>query len=132
MIFQERLKKLRNAKGITQEQLATALDIPSASIRRLETVNSLPRRERLDKIADYFNVSIDYLTGRTDIQEVTPNSVPQSDTSKPMPEQDYHFFDTEGVQFIARSKKNLSPQAYQKMQELAKKAKELFEDDDED
>lgn len=68
MEFQERLKKLRLQKGLTQDQLAIALDIPATTIRRLETVDSLPRRERLDKIADFFNVSIDYLTGRTDEQ----------------------------------------------------------------
>lgn len=36
------------------------------------------------------------------------------------------------VQFIARSKKELSPKAFQKMMELAKKAKEMFDDEDKD
>ncbi|MED0676948.1 helix-turn-helix domain-containing protein [Aneurinibacillus thermoaerophilus] len=67
MGFRERLKELRSKKGITQEQLAAHLDIPESTIRRYESVeDSLPRRERLDKIADFFGVSIDYLLGRTD------------------------------------------------------------------
>lgn len=67
MKFNERLKKLRTDKGLTQEELANALDIPSSTIRRLETDSEgLPRRERLEAIADFFGVTIDYLIGRTD------------------------------------------------------------------
>ncbi|GIO03431.1 transcriptional regulator [Brevibacillus halotolerans] len=67
MIFKQRLKELRAEKKITQEELAKALDIPESTIRRLESSEqSLPRRERLEKIADFFNVSVDYLLGRTD------------------------------------------------------------------
>jgi transcriptional regulator with XRE-family HTH domain len=81
LIFQERLKYLRSKRGITQEQLAVALDIPPTTIRRLETVNSLPRRDRLDAIADFFNVSVDYLLGRTDdetpLQRNNPRSIDQ-------------------------------------------------------
>lgn len=66
MGFKERLKELRSKKGITQEQLAGFLDIPESTIRRYESVEeSMPRRERLEKIADFFEVSTDYLLGRT-------------------------------------------------------------------
>ncbi|MEC0269373.1 helix-turn-helix transcriptional regulator [Paenibacillus anseongense] len=59
------MKRLRNEKGITQEQLANALDIPESTIRRLETAGNMPRRERINQIADYFGVSVDFLHGRT-------------------------------------------------------------------
>ncbi|MEZ2660821.1 helix-turn-helix domain-containing protein [Aneurinibacillus aneurinilyticus] len=66
MGFKERLKELRSKKGLTQEQLAISLDIPESTIRRYESVDdSMPRRERLEKIADFFDVQTDYLTGRT-------------------------------------------------------------------
>ncbi|QDX92022.1 XRE family transcriptional regulator [Brevibacillus laterosporus] len=66
MVFKKRLKELRAEKMITQEELARALDIPESTIRRLESSDqSLPRHERLEKIADFFNVSVDYLLGRT-------------------------------------------------------------------
>lgn len=130
MIFQERLKRLRKDKGITQEQLAVALNIPPTTIRRLETSNSIPRRERLGAIADYFSVSIDYLLGQTDdpypVKKKSDIAVKtEPATSGP---RDYHIMDSDGVQFIARSDKNLSPEAYKKMQELAKKAAEIFEE----
>lgn len=67
--FGERVKELRNARGITQEKLAADLDIPESTIRRLETSEGLPRKERIEMIASYFNVSIDYLMGR-DVKEV--------------------------------------------------------------
>ncbi|OXM84580.1 helix-turn-helix domain-containing protein [Paenibacillus rigui] len=66
MEFKDRLKQLRQSRGLTQEQLAISLDIPPASIRRLETADSLPRKDRLQKIADFFAVPIDFLIGRTD------------------------------------------------------------------
>lgn len=66
MRFKERLKELRSEFGLTQEQLADKLDIPASSIRRLESEgDSLPRKERLGMIADYFKCSVDYLVGRT-------------------------------------------------------------------
>lgn len=67
-IFGERLKKLRAKKGITQEKLAIDLDIPESSIRRLEIADGIPRMDRLKQIADYFNVSTDYLLGKDDPQ----------------------------------------------------------------
>ncbi|MHA7749914.1 helix-turn-helix domain-containing protein [Paenibacillus anseongensis] len=63
------MKKLRNERGITQEQLAHALDIPESTIRRLETTENLPRKERINQIADYFEVSVDYLLGRSSNKE---------------------------------------------------------------
>jgi transcriptional regulator with XRE-family HTH domain len=69
MEFSERLKALRLRRGLTQEQLAHALDIPETSVRRWESVGKPPKRERLEKLADFFGVSVDFLLGRTD----TPN-----------------------------------------------------------
>jgi len=67
--FKHRLKELRKQKNLSQDQLSGALDIPSSSLRRYETRGELPKRERLELIADYFSVSIDYLLGRTDNPE---------------------------------------------------------------
>lgn len=81
MKFGERLKLLRAKKGITQDDLAIALDIPSSTIRRLETDdNALPRRERLEAIADYFNVKVDYLLGRDEVDEVVKGELTTAQT----------------------------------------------------
>jgi transcriptional regulator with XRE-family HTH domain len=71
MGFPERLKELRESRGLSQEALADTLGIPRSSITHYEKSEHgdrerLPRKERLEKIADYFGVSVDYLLGRTD------------------------------------------------------------------
>lgn len=64
--FADRIKELRQERGLTQEQLAEQTDIPAATIRRLEvSKTSLPRKDRLILLSNFFNVSIDYLLGET-------------------------------------------------------------------
>lgn len=62
--FGAKLKKLRLSHHFSQEELASALSIPRATLALYEAgTRKLPRKERLNKIAKYFNVSIDYLIG---------------------------------------------------------------------
>jgi transcriptional regulator with XRE-family HTH domain len=55
---------LRKSKNLTQEQLAGIFGIKRENISRWENGVAEPSRENLLKIADYFNVSTDYLLGR--------------------------------------------------------------------
>ena len=65
MSFAIRLKKLREEKNIRQEDLAYILNISRQAISNYEQGTRLPKDEKiLILIADYFNVSIDYLLGR--------------------------------------------------------------------
>ena len=52
---------LRKKKCITQEQLATALNISPQAVSKWETNTSQPDTQTLPLIAEYFEVSIDYL-----------------------------------------------------------------------
>lgn len=61
-----RLKEIRKSKGISQLKLALDLNTNQNTISRYETGEREPGIAELIKIADYFNVSIDYLVGRTD------------------------------------------------------------------
>ena len=61
-----RLKELRKKKGISQLRLATDLNTTQNTISRYETGEREPGIDELIKIANYFNVSVDYLIGRTD------------------------------------------------------------------
>ena len=61
-----RLKELRKKKGISQLRLATDLHTTQNTISRYETGEREPGIDELIKIADYFNVSVDYLIGRTE------------------------------------------------------------------
>lgn len=70
MIFNERLKLLRNEKGMTQDKTAKELDVPVRSYQRLEMDGAKTHYDTLQKIADYYNVSVDWLMGRTDRRDV--------------------------------------------------------------
>ena len=65
-----RLKELRKKKGISQLRLATELNTTQNTISRYETGEREPGIDELIKIADYFNVSLDYLIGRTENPEI--------------------------------------------------------------
>lgn len=64
-----RLKELRKKRGISQLRLATDLNMNQNSISRYETGEREADYATLILFADYFNVSIDYLLGRTDNPE---------------------------------------------------------------
>ena len=64
--FPIKLKLLRAKKGITQKQLAEVLNIQPNSVQRLEYGTARPSLDTVIAIADYFDVSLDYLVGRTD------------------------------------------------------------------
>ncbi len=59
------IRELREKKRLTQPELAEEINIKRPSITAYEGGNQLPPVDTLVKIADFFNVSLDYLTGRT-------------------------------------------------------------------
>ena len=61
-----RLKEIRKKRGITQLKLAMDLNISQNTISRYETGEREADYATLIRLADYFNVSLDYLLERTD------------------------------------------------------------------
>ncbi|GAA0181406.1 hypothetical protein SH2C18_39430 [Clostridium sediminicola] len=59
------LKELRQSSGLTQNQLAKKLGVSDSTIRMIELGQRKGSNKVVTKIADYFNVSLDYLNGRT-------------------------------------------------------------------
>lgn len=70
MIFNERLKLLRKERGWTQVKMAEKMSVAMRNYQRIEADGNTPNYANLIKIADIFDVSLDYLTGRTDKQEI--------------------------------------------------------------
>ncbi len=66
-IFQDRLLEQRKLYGYTQRDMAKLLNITQPSYIRYENGTSEPSQENLIKIADLFDVSLDYLLGRTNL-----------------------------------------------------------------
>lgn len=63
-----RLKRLREEKGISQIELGKAINISNVMLSRYEKNKRLPDYETLNKLADFYRVTIDYLLGRTNIR----------------------------------------------------------------
>ncbi|HDR7601542.1 TPA: helix-turn-helix transcriptional regulator [Bacillus mycoides] len=66
----EKIKELRKNSKITQEQLGNAIGVSKMAISYFEKGKKSPGRESLEKIADYFNVTTDYLLGRSEDPEL--------------------------------------------------------------
>ena len=63
MCFPKRLKELRLAHGETQKDLANAIEVGRTTISEYESGKIVPKQEGLLRLANHFNVSVDYLTG---------------------------------------------------------------------
>lgn len=64
--FGSRLRQLREDKGLTQEQLGKVLNVKKAAVSKYENETTSPDHATLCKLADFFDVTTDYLLGRTD------------------------------------------------------------------
>jgi len=62
------LKALRKEASISQQKLADAIGVSQQSINQYENHKIEPEIAVLSQLADYFNTSIDYIVGRTDIR----------------------------------------------------------------
>lgn len=64
--YNERLRELRSSKKLSQQELSDRLGLNRATYARYETGDTQPDFDTLKKIADFFDVSTDYLLGRSD------------------------------------------------------------------
>ncbi|ACL76596.1 helix-turn-helix domain-containing protein [Ruminiclostridium cellulolyticum] len=79
MRFGDRLRELREERDITQNELGKSINVSGRVIGYYEANDRFPRDENLLKtIADYFNVSVDYLLGRTENRQMSDEIVTES------------------------------------------------------
>lgn len=71
-----RIKELRKKKEINQKDLGDVIGVAANSISQYESGSREPSIEILNKLADFFNVSIDYLLGRIDESMEDKNNLP--------------------------------------------------------
>lgn len=79
-MLNDRIKELRQARHMTQAELAKALGLTKQCVSNWENDNVAPSVEMLVKIADYFCVSTDYLLGRDEslnlnVSELTTDEI---------------------------------------------------------
>lgn len=95
MDFGERLQELRKEKGISREELARALQVSYSAIAKYETNVRKPDQETLKKIADFFDVTVDYLLGRSNHRQLTRKD--ERDIEKIIEETRQRIENTEGL-----------------------------------
>jgi HTH-type transcriptional regulator xre len=66
----KRLKKLRKEGKLTQKDIATFLNISQPAYQQFESGKKKMNLETMEKLADFFNVSTDYLLGKTDFPDL--------------------------------------------------------------
>lgn len=66
--FASRLKELRKEFGLTQLDLSKTINISKSTVSMYEAGKRKPELETLEAIADYFNVNMDYLLGKSEIK----------------------------------------------------------------
>ena len=83
MTFSERLKQLRTERKLTQEMLSKESGLTKSSIAMYETGKRKPKIEVLERLADFFNVDLDYLVGKSDRTTVIAPPAPQKSDGLP-------------------------------------------------
>lgn len=84
----KRLKNLRESKDMTQLELAKILNISNSALSQYESGNRTPGDDIKKKICDFFNVSLDYLLGRSATEKIND---PRIETKA------FHTIDIEGL-----------------------------------
>lgn len=78
MKFNERLKELRLNSSFLQKELASFIGVSIRTFQDYERGNTEPNIEKLIKLADIFNVTLDYLMGR----DINSNPFPEADVAE--------------------------------------------------
>lgn len=98
--FKDILIGLRKSRGMTQDRLSDALGITKQALSHYERGTRYPKKDTLDAMADYFNVDMNYLTGRSTVTSVLCD--PVSSLSSDLDPDDrellskYHMLSDEG------------------------------------
>lgn len=89
--FGERLLKLRKKSNMTLEELAESVGTTKSTISRYENGMRQPKQDILEAFADFFNVSTDYLLGRTDLKHTIKDPLIPYTVEKKLEDKDIEF-----------------------------------------
>lgn len=89
-----RIKELRKSKNLTQTEFGQIFGIVKSTVSLYESGKSTPNDEIKKKICEYFNVSFDYLLGRTDKKDIEKETYNNLDPLDALILKRYHKADT--------------------------------------
>lgn len=113
MTFGNRLKMLRNEKQITQKELGSIINISERVIGYYESDDRFPKDDKvIIALSEYFNVSIDYLLGKSEIRNPYESHARIKDSIEDDPEL-LEFWEVlkerEDLQLMFKQTKQMSP-----------------------
>lgn len=111
VIYLNRLAELRKSNGLSQQQFAKIFGVAQNTVSNWENGNRLVDTENLQKIADYFGVTTDYILCRDS------KPISQSSTDKAVSEEDIIFALFDGD-------KEITPEMYDEVKQFARFIKE--------
>lgn len=88
----DRIKELRKSDDMTQEQFGQRFGVVKSTVSLYESGKSTPNDELQKKICEYFNISLDYLHGRTNIKEPYSNESASPGSQKKENDKGFFFF----------------------------------------
>lgn len=115
------LKQERTKKGLSQMAFAKLFGVSQQTIGSWETNRTSPDLESLSKLANFFNVSIDYLLGLTDIPETIDTYIAKQSNKQPV-ENQYNADEQE----LIRLYRELPPEGKITIKSLAKTQHDLY------
>ena len=74
-MFRFRLKELREEAHVSQAQLARAIGVSQSTVGMWESGRSVPEYKTLLRVADYFDVSVDYLSAKSSVRDISSNGI---------------------------------------------------------
>lgn len=108
-MFTKRLKSLRKEAGLTQKEIADHFKTSPQSYAQWEKGLRSPSKESLEKLAQFFNVSTDYLLGNSELknpeEQLSNVELLFRKTSKNMTPEQKEIFQKELLEFMEIRKK---------------------------
>lgn len=119
-MLSERLKQLRNENNLLQKEVAEKLKITTSAYGFYEQGKRTPDAETLNKIAEFYNVSIDYLLGRTNIRD-SADKIAESLNDDPELSQFWDSLkDREDLKLLFKQTRDMSPNDIKKIIRIIK------------
>lgn len=102
-MLSEKIRTERIKKGLSQAQLAKIIGVSQQAVAKWEIGKAYPDIGMLSRLADLFDVSLDFLAGRSDTRQ--PDIVRHSDKFADLPEEDRMLLDTVADELRRRRQK---------------------------
>ncbi|HZJ82442.1 MAG TPA: helix-turn-helix transcriptional regulator [Clostridia bacterium] len=115
-----RIKHLREEKDMSQLEFAKVLNINNSTLSQYEAGNRVPSDDIKIKIANYFNVSTDYLLGRTNIKSPSDTISNALEDDPELAEFWGELKEREDLQLLFKQTKDISPKGIQQIIRIIK------------